>query len=148
MNTIKNENGGITYQHIPQAGKTIATLEGCGNNLENIIRKLVVNNSKYLGFIGVNSTESKDLMMSDRYRGIAKVNSAEGDVYDETEGKTVAYKKVMRKYHKNLDSRLRLFLADVRGLLAGIEYYLDKKGVDYSKVPSVDELKKSRFFCK
>lgn len=146
MNTTKNENGGITYQHIPQAGKTIATLEGCGNNLENIIWKLVVNNSKYLGFVGTNYRESSELEMSDRYRGIAKVNTAEGDVYDEAEGNTVAYKKVMRKYHKNLDSRLRLFLTDVRGLLAGIEYYLDKKGVDYSKVPSVEELKKNRFY--
>lgn len=146
MSTTKNENGGITYQHIPHAGKTIATLEGCGNNLENIIWKLVVNNSRYLGFIGVNST--KELIMSDRYRGIAKVNTADGDVYEEAEGKTVAYKKVMHKYHKNLDSRLRIFLTDVRGLLAGIEHYLDKKGVDYSKVPSVEELKKNRFFSK
>ena len=146
MNTTKKDNGGITYRHIPQVGKTIATLEGCSNNLENIIWKLVINNSRYLGFIGINSTESEDLMMSDRYRGVAKVNSAEGDVYDEDEGKTVAYKKVMNKYHKNLDSRLRKFLADVRGLLAGVEHYLDKKGVDYSNVPSVDELKKSRFF--
>jgi hypothetical protein len=148
MSATKNENGGITYQHIPQAGKTIATLEGCGNNLENIIWKLVLNNSRYLGFIGINSYDSKELMMSDRYRGIAKVNTEEGDVYDEAEGNTVAYKKVMHKYHKNLDSRLRMFLTDVRGLLAGIEHYLDKKGVDYSKVPSVDELKKSRFFIK
>ena len=148
MNTTKNENGGISYRHIPQAGKTIATLEGCGNNLENIIWKLVLNNSRYLGFIGINSTDSKDLMMSDRYRGVAKVNTDDGDVYDETEGKNVAYKKVMHKYHKNLDSRLRAFLADVRGLLAGIEHYLDKKGVDYSKVPSVEDMKKSRFFTK
>lgn len=144
---IKNDKGGITYQHIPHVGKTIATLDGCGNNLENIIWKLVVNNSRFLGFIGCNAVESKkSLAMKDRYRGVAKVNTTDGDVYDEAEGKLVAYKKVMNKYHKNLDTNLRTFLADVRGLVAGIEHYLDKKGVDYSKVPSVEDIKKNRFY--
>ena len=144
---IKNDKGGITYQHIPHVGKTIATLEGCGDNLENIIWKLVVNNSRFLGFIGCNAAESKkSLVMKDRYRGVAKVNTTDGDVYDEAEGKLVAYKKVMNKYHKNLDTNLRTFLADVRGLVAGIEHYLDKKGVDYSKVPSVEEIKQNRFY--
>lgn len=143
---IKNDKGGITYQHIPHVGKTIATLEGCGDNLENIIWKLVVNNSRFLNFIGCNATESKkSFAMKDRYRGVAKVNTTDGDVYDEAEGKLVAYKKVMNKYHKNLDTNLRTFLADVRGLVAGIEHYLEKKGVDYSKVPSVEEIKKHRF---
>lgn len=145
--SMKNNKSGISYQHIPHVGKTIATLEGCGDNLENIIWKLVVNNSRFLGFIGVNAEESKKaLVMKDRYRGVAKVNTADGDVYDETEGKTVAYKKVMNKYHKNLDNNLRTFLADVRGLVAGIEHYLDKKGVDYSKVPSVENIKQNRFY--
>lgn len=144
--STKNDKGGITYKHIPQVGKTIATLEGCGNNLENIIWKLTINNSRYLGFIGCNPEDSKNsLAMKDCYRGIAKCNTDEGDVYDEREGKLQAYKKVMGKYHKNLDANLRIFLADVRGLVAGIEHYLEKKGVDYSKVPSVEELKKQRF---
>ena len=81
-------------------------------------------------------------------RGVAKCNTNEGDVYDEREGKLEAYKKVMAKYHKNLDSNLRAFLADVRSLAAGVEHYLDKKNVDYSKVPSVEELKASRFTVK
>lgn len=146
MNT-KNDKGGITYQHIPHVGKTIATLEGCGDNLENIIWKLVVNNSRYLGFIGCNAEESKkSLTMKDRYRSVAKCNTADGDIYDEAEGKLVAYKKVMNKYHKNLDNNLRIFLTDVRSLVAGIEHYLDKKGVDYSKIPSVEDIKKNRFY--
>ena len=144
--STKNDKGGITYQHIPHVGKTIATLEGCGDNLENIIWKLVVNNSRFLGFVGCNAEESKkSLVMKDRYRGVAKVNTSDGDIYDEAEGKLVAYKKVMNKYHKNLDANLRTFLADVRGLVAGIEHYLEKKGVDYSKVPSVEDIKKNRF---
>ena len=144
--STKNDKGGITYQHIPHVGKTIATLEGCGDNLENIIWKLVINNSRYLGYIGCNAEGLKNsLIMKDRYRSIAKCNTEDGDVYDEREGKLQAYKKVMSKYHKNLDSNLRTFLTDVRGLVAGIEHYLDKKGVDYSKVPSVEEIKKHRF---
>lgn len=144
--STKKDKGGITYQHIPHVGKTIATLEGCGNNLENIIWKLTENNSRYLGFRGVDYCEGKNaLIMKDRYRGVAKCNTDDGDIYDEREGKLEAYKKVMAKYHKNIDSNLRTFLADVRGLVAGIEHYLEKKGVDYSKVPSIEDIKKSRF---
>lgn len=144
----KNENvrpdGGITYNSIPQAGKTIATLDGCEGNMDALIWKLVINNSKYLGYIG----DEGKLTLKPQYRGIVRVNTKDGDTWDEETGKLEAYKKVMRKYHKNMDKNLCAFLADVRGLCAGIEYYLDKKGVDYSKVPSVEGLKKSRFFVK
>ena len=144
--STKNNKGGITYKHIPHVGKTIATLEGCGDNLENILWKLVINNSRFLGFIGCNAEEcKKSMIMRDRYNGVAKVNTADGDVYSEEEGKNVAYEKVMKKYHKNLDSNLRVFLADVRNLAAGVEHYLDKKGVDYSTVPTVEDVKNSRF---
>lgn len=145
--STKNDKGGITYKHIPQVGKTIATLEGCGENLDNIIWKLTINNSRYLGFVGCNNVENSKngLNMKNCYRGVAKCNTAEGDVYDEREGKLEAYKKVMKKYHRSLDANLRAFLADIRGLVAGVEHYLDKKGVDYSKVPSVEDYKKSRF---
>lgn len=142
--STKNHSGGITYKHIPQAGKTIATLEGCGNNLENIVWKLTNNNSRFLEFV-VKYEDANRLAMKDSYRGVAKCNTDEGDVYDEREGKLQAYKKAMSKYHKSLDSNLRTFLADVRGLVAGVEHYLEKKGIDYSKVPSVEEIKVSRF---
>lgn len=147
--STKNNKGGITYKHIPHVGKTIATLEGCGDNLENILWKLVINNSRFLGFVGCNDEECKKSMtMRNRYNGVAKVNTADGDVYSEEEGKSVAYEKVMKKYHKNLDSNLRVFLADVRNLAAGVEHYLDKKNVDYSNVPTVEDVKKSRFTSK
>ena len=144
--STKNNKGGITYKHIPHVGKTIATLEGCGDNLENILWKLVINNSRFLGFIGCNAEEcKKSMIIRDRYNGVAKVNTAEGDIYSEEEGKNVAYEKVMKKYHKNLDSNLRVFLADVRNLAAGVEHYLDKKNVDYSNVPTVEDVKNIRF---
>ena len=147
--STKNNKGGITYKHIPHVGKTIATLEGCGYNLDNILWKLVINNSRFLEFIGCNAEEcKKSMIMRDRYNGVAKVNTTDGDVYSEEEGKNVAYEKVMKKYHKNLDSNLRVFLADVRNLAAGVEHYLDKKGVDYSTVPTVEDVKKSRFTSK
>ena len=145
MNT-KNDKSGITYRHIPHVGKTIATLEGCSDNLEAVIWKLIINNSRYLSLVSVDiENPQKSLVMKDRYRAVAKCNTDEGDVYDEQEGRMQAYKKVMKKYHKNLDSNLCTFLADVRSLAAGVEHYLEKKGVDCSKVPSVEEIKKNRF---
>lgn len=147
--STKNDNGGITYQHIPNVGKTIATLDGVGNNVENIIWKLVINNSRFLGFVGCNDEDCKKAMnIRNTYRSICKVNVAGGDVYSEEEGKSVAHGKVMKKYHKNLDSNLRAFLTDVRNLAAGVEHYLDKRSIDYSKVPTVEDVKNSRFSSK
>lgn len=140
------DKSGITYKCIPQASKTIATLEGCGNNLEHILYKLIVNNSRYLYYMGVDPVEGDNrLLTKNVYRGVAKCNTNEGDVYNEEEGKLQAYKKVMAKYHKNMDHDLCVFLDDVRNLAAGVEHYLDKKGVDYSKVSSVEEIKNIRF---
>lgn len=140
-NEMARPEGGITYQQIPHVGKTIATLEGCESNMDALIWKLVINNSKYLGYIG----DEGKLTLKPQYRGIVKVNTNDGDVWDEEIGKLEAYKKAMGKYHKNVDANLREFLKDVRCLCAGIEHYMDKKGVDYESIPSVEEIKKSRF---
>lgn len=141
----KNNNirpdGGLTYTSIPQAGKTIATLEGCENNMEAVLWKLVINNSKYLGY----AANTDSLPLKPQYRGIVRVNTNDGDTWDEEVGKYEAYRKAMGKYHKDMDRNLRTFLADVRSLCAGVEHYLDKRNVDYSNVPTIEGLKKSRF---
>ena len=143
---VAQDKSGISYQHIEQVGKTIATLEGCGNNLDCILWKLVGNNSNFLTFTGCDANiRGKTLKMKNRYRAVVKVNENGGDVYSELGGKEAAHLKVMSKYHKNLDANLRAFLGDVRNLAAGVEHYLDKKGVDYSRVPTVEQLKEIRF---
>lgn len=134
---------GITYRQYPEIGKTIATMEGCKYDATRILSKLVYNNSKYFSLSSF--YEDEDIGMEDSYRGIVVCNTAEGDVYDEREGRREAYKKVMKKYHKDLDRKLRDALKDVRELAAGIEHYMDKKGIDYSGVAATEELKAKKF---
>lgn len=138
-----NDKGGITYRHIPQGNKVIATLDGVGPNVGNVIDKLVYNNSKYLdtkwGDI------CRNLSLNDTYRATAKANTKEGDVYDAKKGEEVSYAKVMVKYHSAMDKKLRMFLTDIRGLAAAVEHYMTRHGISYEEVETVEYIKKSRF---
>lgn len=135
----ERERYGITYRQYPVVGKTIATLSGCKNDADQIVEKITRNNSKYFNFWPV------DFHMEESYRGIVVCNTAEGDVYDEREGRKEAYKKVMKKYHKDLERYLKGALKDARALVAGIEHYMDKKSIEYDTVAEVSELKAKKF---
>ena len=137
------EKYGITYRQYPVVGKTIATLSGCSEDAMQIIDKVVRNNSNQFCYC---PREITDLpLMDSSYRGIVVCNTVEGDVYDEKVGRKEAYKKVMNKYHKDLDRNLRKALKDARELCAGLEHYMDKKGIEYDTVENVEQLKTKKF---
>lgn len=142
-NNNQEKRYGITYRQYPEIGKTIATMEGCEYDAIRILAKLAINNSRY--FSTAPFYEDDDTGMNSSYRGTVVCNTAEGDVYDEHEGRKEAYKKVMKKYHKDLDRKLRDALKDARELAAGIEHYMDKKSIDYSGVATTKELKAKKF---
>jgi tRNA U34 5-carboxymethylaminomethyl modifying enzyme MnmG/GidA len=131
----------LNYLHVPNGGRVIATLEGVHYNASYILEKLVENNSKYLSAKYV--TPEQELKKI--YKSVAKVNSADGDVYDSVKGEEVAYEKVMKKYHTAMDKRLASILADVRGLAAAVEHYMTRHNISYDDVATVEEIKKSRF---
>ena len=131
---------GLTFSYYPQAGVVKAKLNGVECNVLTAINKLCYNHSKFLNCYPTNA-----LVMSDQFSGKSRANQKMGDTYNQTCGENLARERCMAKYHKNFDSRMRLFLEDVRTLLGAVEHYCDVVGIDYSEVESVEEIRAKRF---
>ena len=131
---------GLSFSYYPQAGVVKAKLNGVEWNVMTAIHKLCRNHSKFL-----NCYPDDELFMADQFSGKSRANQKMGDTYDQTCGENLARERCMAKYHKNFDSRMRLFLEDVRTLLGAVEHYCDVVGIDYSEVESVEEIRAKRF---
>ena len=131
---------GLSFSYYPQAGVVKAKLNGVEWNVMTAIHKLCRNHSKFL-----NCCPDDELFMSDQFFGKSRANQKMGDTYNQTCGENLARERCMAKYHKNFDSRMRLFLEDVRTLLGAVEHYCDVVGIDYSDVDSVEKIRAKRF---
>lgn len=144
FNFDNNRHDGLDFTTNPNIGKVEATLYGVENNARVAIRKILRNNSKYLR-MNSSTSDVPSLFLNNAYYGKAKTNMTKGDIYDEKIGRNLAHERCMTKYHKNFDSKIRLFLKDVRTLLGAVERYCDVNGIDTSSVPSVEEIRSKRF---
>ena len=133
---------GLNFSYYPQAGVVKAKLNGVEWNVMTAIHKLCRNHSK---FLSLRRYDDDTLIMSDQFFGKSRANQKMGDTYNQTCGENLARERCMAKYHKNFDSRMRLFLEDVRTLLGAVEHYCDVVGIDYSEVESVEEIRAKRF---
>ena len=133
---------GLSFSYYPQAGVVKAKLNGVEWNVMTAIHKLCRNHSK---FLSLRRYDDDTLIMSDQFSGKSRANQKMGDTYNQTCGENLARERCMAKYHKNFDSRMRLFLEDVRTLLGAVEHYCDVVGIDYSEVESVEEIRAKRF---
>ena len=131
---------GLSFSYYPQAGVVKVKLNGVEWNVMTAINKLCRNHSKFLTCF-----PDDELFMSDQFFGKSRANQKMGDTYNQTCGENLARERCMAKYHKNFDSRMRLFLEDVRTLLGAVEHYCDVVGIDYSEVESVEEIRAKRF---
>ena len=137
---VQPRQDGLSFSYYPQAGVVKAKLNGVEWNVMTAIHKLCRNHSKFL-----NCYPDDELFMSNQFFGKARANQFMGDTFDQTYGEDLARERCMTKYHKNFDSRMRLFLKDVRTLLGAVEHYCDVVGIDYSEVESVEEIRAKRF---
>ena len=137
---IQPRQDGLSFSYYPQAGVVKAKLNGVEWNVMTAIHKLCRNHSKFL-----NCYPEDALFMSDQFSGKSRANQKMGDVYNQTCGENLARERYRAKYHKNFDSRRRVFLEDVRTLLGAVEHYCDVVGIDYSEVESVEEIRAKRF---
>ena len=131
---------GLSFSYYPQAGVVKAKLNGVEWNVMTAINKLCRNHSKFLTCF-----PDDELFMADQFFGKSRANQKMGDTYNQTCGENLARERCMAKYHKNFDSRMRMFLEDVRTLLGAVEHYCDVVGIDYSEVESVEEIRAKRF---
>lgn len=133
---------GVSYQHLPNHNTTIATLHGVRNNPSDIIQKLMDNSCKHTY---CTTSAAYDYEFRDTYRAIAKVNTDEGDTYDEKTGEEIAHNRVMQKYYKAIDKVMCDYLEDLRSACAAFEWYMQKHNINYSKVSTVEEIIQKRY---
>ena len=131
---------GLKFTTYPHAGVVKAKLTGVDNNVMVAITKLLRNHSKYLV-----CPHTEDLMISGQFSGKARANFSMGGVFDEPTGSGLARERCMKKYHKNFDARMRMFLRDVRTVVAAVEHYCDSVGIQYDTIESVADIRAKRF---
>lgn len=136
------KSSGIKYEQIVTSktktgdevmvGKTIATITGCSYDAVHILEKLA------------NSCNGKSYGMAYEFTAKSKLNVAEGDIYDENVGKKLAQERVLNKYHKSLNRALCCALAEYRELVARLEHYMDKQGIERGHVMTIAEIKRTK----
>lgn len=136
------KSSGIKYEQIVTSktktgdevmvGKTIATITGCSYDAVHILEKLA------------NSCNGKSYGMAYEFTAKSKLNVAEGDTYDENVGKKLAQERVLSKYHKGLNRALCRALAEYRELVARLEHYMDKQGIERGHVMTIAEIKRTK----
>lgn len=125
--TSKTKTGGEVM-----VGKTVATITGCSYDALHILKKLI------------NSCNTKSYRMASTFTAKSKLNVAEGDIYDENVGKKLAQERVLYKYHKSLNKALCCALAEYRELVARLEHYMDKQGIERGHVETIAEIKHTK----
>lgn len=136
---------GFQYKIYPEAGVTRAELSDTELDAFKVLIKLFSTlSTKYVGF-----EETKfyveNALMKPNYRGTSRPLFSEGETYDEDVGIKVAREKALFKYHRDFDRIISGALSDARILCANLERYCDKNGIDTSSVPSVQEIRDTRY---
>lgn len=138
------KSSGIKYEQIVTSktkigdevmvGKTIATITDCSYDALHILEKLV------------DSCNVKGMTkrLAPEFTAKSKLNVAEGDIYDENVGKVLAQERVLSKYHKSLNRALCCALAEYRELVARLEHYMDKQGIERGHVMTIAEIKRTK----
>ena len=125
---------GINYTTYDNGRITKATLNGVQDNFYNAFSRCMCN-SKYFT-IRPGYYQGQALFMDNIYTSKAKLNPLDND--DPELAKNICHKRVMKKYHKAFDSRMRLVIEDLHRITANLYRYCEKKGIDISNVKSVD----------
>lgn len=136
------KSSGIKYEQIVTSkaktgdevmvGKTIATITGCSYDAVHILEKLA------------NSCTKRTVGLAPEFTAKSKLNVTEGDIYDENVGKKLAQERVLSKYHKSLNRALCCALAEYRELVARLEHYMDKQGIERGHVMTIAEIKRTK----
>lgn len=138
-NRKKREN----YNAYPKRGVTVATLSGVQHDFISAMEKLTSRNSRYFEFFGY--ANLKDAKLKDVYTGIARLNTDDGDVWNEAIGKKVAVEKAKSQYHRDFDRLMVKTLEDLRRLEASMLHYCSTHHIDTSSVKTAEEFKGSMF---
>lgn len=126
----ENRPDGLSYKFYNDGKVTKATLTGVGYNFYNAANK-IVSGTKYFDFWGDSSTA-----LPNDFNAKAKLHP--DDRMNVEVAKEIAHGRVMEKYHRAFDKRMRNVVEDCHRMLAGFYHYCNKKGIDLSNVKSID----------
>lgn len=139
-----NYEDGFQYLIIEDAGVTKAELKNTDIDAFNVLIKLLGTvSTKYIAFEDAKFREN--VIMKSSYKGAARVNFKDGDTFNEDDGIKLSREKALYKYHRDFDRIITGALEDARILCANLERYCDKNHIDTSKIPSVQEIRDTRY---
>ena len=115
-----NRPEGLSYRQFAGPGITKASLYGVSENFIATVDK-INENTTHAFFLN-----ASDFWLKPEYNATAKVNVADGDVWDELRGQEEARKKVMAKYHRDFDKNMVHLLNELHKFEAGLLHYSKK----------------------
>ena len=134
-----NRPEGLSYRQFAGPGITKASLSGVEDNFLRAVDKIAMNTTD------VFFVSSYEMLMEPEYNATVKVNTADGDVWDELRGQEEARKKVMAKYHRDFDKKMVHLLNELHKFEAGLLHYSKKHYIKLEGVVSPAEYEEKMY---
>lgn len=115
--SINSRPEGLSYRQFAGPGITKASLYGVAGNFYRAVDKIAMNTTDAF------YVSDYAMLMEPEYNATVKVNTADGDVWDELRGQEEARKKVMSKYHRAFDKKMVYLLNELHKFEAGLLHY-------------------------
>ena len=130
---------GLSYRQFAGPGITKASLYGVKDNFLQAVDKIAMNTTDTFFVIG------SEMLLEPEYNATVKVNTADGDVWDEIRGQEEARKKVMSKYHRAFDKKMVYLLNELHKFEAGLLHYSKTHYIKLNGVVSPAEYEEKMF---
>lgn len=134
------EDSGIEYKTFDDGRITQATLYGVGANLDSMLHR-TTDQLKYFTYTGDDyGMFGKIPTLPNSFVAKAKAHPHDMEIgaFNPDTGMDIAHDRVMDKYHKAFDKKFIDVLSDANQLIARLIHYANKKGIDTTKVKSID----------
>lgn len=130
---------GLSYRQFAGPGITKASLSGVEGNFLRAVDKIAMNTTDAFYVSGY------AMLMEPEYNATVKVNTTDGDVWDELRGQEEARKKVMSKYHRAFDKKMVYLLNELHKFEAGLLHYSKKHYIKLDGVVSPAEYEEKMY---
>lgn len=138
------EDSGIEYKTFDEGRITQATLYGVSANLDSMLHR-TTDQLKYFTYTGDKEEYAWDVLVKiptlpNSFVAKAKAHPHDIEIgaFNPDTGMDIAHDRVMDKYHKAFDKKFIDILSDANQLVARLIHYAHKKGIDTTKVKSID----------
>lgn len=137
--SINSRPEGLSYRQFAGPGITKASLNGVSENFISMVDK-INENTNHAIFLN-----ASNFWLKPEYNATVKVNTADGDVWDELRGQEEARKKVMSKYHRAFDKKMVYLLNELHKFEAGLLHYSKMHYIKLDGVISSAEYEEKMF---